>query len=261
MSRRPLRDELREVFDELSEPAHPALASRIRHEIQHRGAPAPRAPRLAVAVAVLVSLAVVAGLLLAGHQAATSRSTPASRATPAPRAATPAPAPSAPPTPSVAPAPGVSASPPAIASPPPGAVLPAFSCAAQSGGSGAAGMAAARAGQQAGYDRFVIQFDGPVPPYAVTPHASASFTADPSGSTVTVSGTAGLQVTVRGVANWQQLTGPADMVQPGTTVLREARRIGDFEGTVTWALGLSHAACFRAYTLTGPDRLVVDVQD
>lgn len=36
---------------------------------------------------------------------------------------------------------------------------------------------------------------------------------------------------------------------------------GDFEGTVTWGLGLSHGACFHAYTLSGPNRLVIDIQD
>jgi hypothetical protein len=33
MQRRPLRDELRDPFDSMSEPAHPALASRIHEEI------------------------------------------------------------------------------------------------------------------------------------------------------------------------------------------------------------------------------------
>jgi hypothetical protein len=55
-------------------------------------------------------------------------------------------------------------------------------------------------------------------------------------------------------------TGPSDLKPTGTATLREARDIGDFEGVVSWGLGLSKPACFRAFTLSGPSRLVVDVQ-
>lgn len=75
---------------------------------------------------------------------------------------------------------------------------------------------------------------------------------------MTLAGTAGLRVTVSGVANWTALGGPTDL-QTGGQILSEARQVGDFEGVVTWGLGLAHASCFRAFTLTGPNRLVVDV--
>jgi hypothetical protein len=251
MSNRPLRDELKDVFDSLSEPAHPAFAHRVRSAIEQRSAPpAPRVPRLAVALAALVAVAVVAGLLLAGQHALVPPPTPAHQAT-----ANPVPAPTATPVPGVGPA----ATPSPAASLPAG-ILPGFSCSAQSGGSGGSGLTGVRAGPQTGYDRFVIQFDGPVPPFQVTPQANASFVQDPKGTSVTLAGSAGLRVVIRGVANWTSLPGPAQVKPSGTSVLREARQVGDFEGVVSWGLGLSHASCFHAYTLTGPNRLVIDVQ-
>jgi hypothetical protein len=249
--KRGLRDELHDVFETLSEPAHPALASRVREAIEH-GRPASRTPRLAVAVAVLASVTVIAGLLLAGHRGALPAGTPAGRPTAAP-SATPLPGAVA------TPAPSAAATGPAPTPAVPGAAPSGFSCAAQSGGgAGAASLTGVRAGQQSGLDRFVIQFNGPVPHYQVTPQASAVFTTDPEGSRVTLAGTAGLRVTVSGVANWSALSGPTDL-RPGGPAMREARQVGDFEGVVTWGLGLAHQSCFRAYALKGPDRLVVDV--
>jgi hypothetical protein len=251
---RGLRDELRDLFETLSEPAHPSLASRVREAIERGPAPAPRTPRLAVAVAALTAVIVVAGLLLAGHRGALPSGTPAGPAAPV-SSATPPPTGVATPVPSVA----TTAQAPATGSP--GAALPGFSCAAQSGGvAGPAGITGIRAAPQNGFDRFVIQFDGPVPHYQVTPQPSVTFTTDPRGSSVTLAGTAGLRVTVSGVTNWSTLGGPTDL-RLGGSALRESRQVGAFEGVVTWGLGLAHAGCFRTYTLTGPDRLVIDIQD
>jgi len=116
-----------------------------------------------------------------------------------------------------------------------------------------------RAAAQTGVDRFVIQFSGPVPQYEVKPQASAMFTRDPSGFRVSLEGSAGLQVTVHGAQSYGSYSGSTDL-RPRLTVLREASEVGDFEGVLTWGLGLSHASCFRAYVLTGPSRLVIDVQ-
>jgi hypothetical protein len=198
-----------------------------------------------LAVAVLAAVTVIAGLLSSGHHSAIPIGTPAGPATVA-TSATPAPSAAA------------TARLPATGSP--GAALPGFSCAAQSGGgAGPAGPTGVRASPQSGFDRFVIQFDGPVPRFQVTPQPSATFTTDPSGSSLTLAGTAGLRVTVSGVANSVAPGGPTDL-RPGGSALRESRQVGAFEGVVTWGLGLARASCFRAHTLTGPDRLVIDVQ-
>lgn len=260
MSRRRLRDDLRDVFDTLSEPAHPALSARIRAELRSAPPAGMRAPRLAAAVAVLVAVLIVASLVFVSRHPVFGPSVPATQPSPAvstaPTAqpAVPAPAASAQPTPAPG-TPGPSAS--------PAAGLPPFSCAAQSGPgptSPPAGVTAVRASAQSGYDRFVIQVSGPVGQYSVQPQAGATFTRDPSGIRVTLAGSAGLLVTLQGASSAGSYTGPTDLKPSGTAVLKEAQQVGDFEGVVSWGLGLSHVACFRAFTLTGPSRLVVDVQ-
>ena len=83
-------------------------------------------------------------------------------------------------------------------------------------------MTTVRAAAQSSLDRFVIEFGGPVPQYEVKPQASARFVQDPSGLSVSLDGSAGLSVTVHNAQ--------------------------------------SHGSYFRAYVLTGPSRLVIDVQ-
>ena len=247
MSRRSLRDELRDVFDDLSEPAHPALSARIRHQLESTG-PAPRVPRLAVAMAWGAAALVIVSLVLVGRHAVTSQPHSASTPPPAPVA-------------SSAPSPPLSPGPTASPAPTPSG----FSCAAQTGGGPAnpvppVSVTAVRAAAQSGFERFVIELNGAVPRFDVKPQANATFVQDPSGQNVTLSGTAGLVVTLHGAQSHGTYSGATDLHPGGTSVIKEARQLGDFEGVVTWGLGLSHASCFHAYTLTGPSRLIVDVQ-
>jgi len=51
---------------------------------------------------------------------------------------------------------------------------------------------------------------------------------------------------------------PRRIVRPFTQ-LKEVRLAGDFEGVVTYGIGLAARGDFRVFTLTGPDRLVVDL--
>ncbi|HEY7926063.1 MAG TPA: hypothetical protein VIG86_01445 [Candidatus Dormibacteraeota bacterium] len=142
---------------------------------------------------------------------------------------------------------------------PPTISLPAFAC-ADSGG-GTAGVTAnvtdVRVGQQTGYDRFVLQFDGPVPTFTAKRQAKPTFTMSPSNQPITLSGTYGVLVTVHTAAE-TSYTGSTDMSTGAFPIVKEARLTQDFEGTVSWALGLDHAACMRSFTLTAPARLVVD---
>jgi hypothetical protein len=41
--------------------------------------------------------------------------------------------------------------------------------------------------------------------------------------------------------------------------LRQVKKAGDFEGVVTFGLGLRRKTGFRVFRLTGPTRIVVDV--
>lgn len=153
-------------------------------------------------------------------------------------------------------------SPPPVTPPtPPETNLPAFACADASGGqTGVANTTAARAGEFPGYDRFVLQFDSIVPTYSVTRQAKPVFTQGASGQSVTLSGTAGVLVTVHSATGATTFTGPTDILNPNFVILSEARQTQDFEGYVSWGLGLARPACMRVFTLSDPARLVVDLQ-
>jgi len=125
-------------------------------------------------------------------------------------------------------------------------------------------VAAVRTAGHEGYDRFVLQFRGGLPSYTVRKRLTPSFPTT-SGKPVVLSGITGLEVIVnpanahddRGRASF---SGPRSFHPSGTTVLLEVAQIEDFEGTVTWGLGLSRASCFRTFELDGPPRVIVDVK-
>lgn len=176
-------------------------------------------------------------------------------------------APSANASPSIADAPGGVASGPRISNPPitppspPSTNLPAFACSDASGGkTGVANTITARVGEQDSYDRFVLQFDPIVPTYTVKRQANAVFAQGASGQNVTLAGTAGALVTVHSAQGTTTFTGSTDIATPGYKVLKEARQVQDFEGYVSWGLGLSQPACMRVFVLDAPARLVVDFQ-
>ena len=151
--------------------------------------------------------------------------------------------------------------PPVTPPTPPGTNLPAFACSDASGGkTGVANAITARASEQDGYDRFVLQFDPIVPTYTVKQQAKPVFTLGGSGQSVTLSGTAGILVSVHSATGATTFTGSTDMVHSDYTILKEARQTEDFEGYVSWGLGLSRATCMRVFTLSDPARLVVDLQ-
>jgi hypothetical protein len=139
--------------------------------------------------------------------------------------------------------------------------LPAFACADASGGkTGVANTIAARLGEQPGYDRFVLQFDSIVPTFDVKRQASPVFSEGASGQTVTLLGTAGVLVTVHSATGATTFTGQTDVITNQFVVLKEARQTQDFEGYVSWGLGIVQAACMRVFVLDQPARLVVDFQ-
>jgi len=142
---------------------------------------------------------------------------------------------------------------------PPGTNLPAFACADTSGGTtGVTNAVAARVAEQSGYDRFVLQFDSTVPSYTVKRQGSPVFPFGASGQTITLSGTSGVLVSVQSATGANTFTGSTDMTHGEFAVLKEARQTQDFEGHLSWGLGLGKAACLRAFTLSDPARLVVD---
>jgi hypothetical protein len=161
----------------------------------------------------------------------------------------------------VASASGPRVSAPPVSPSPPGSALPEFACADASGGkTGVANAITARAAEQSGYDRFVLQFDSIIPTYSVKRQPRPVFPLGASGQTVTLSGTAGVLVTVHSATGATTFTGETDLIHPEFQVLKEARQTQDFEGYVSWGLGLSRPTCMRVFTLGNPARLVVDLQ-
>jgi hypothetical protein len=149
--------------------------------------------------------------------------------------------------------------PPAVSPAAPPGALPAFKCADASGGTaGSSNVTDVRATKQSGFDRFVLQFDAKVPTYTVKRQAKPVFTTGGSGQSVLLSGSVGALVQIHAATGAGTYSGPTDLAHPEFAVLVEARLTGDFEGYVSWGLGLSRNACMRAFTLSSPARLVVD---
>ncbi len=166
------------------------------------------------------------------------------------QSATPSTSPSPSPAPSPSPSPSIAPSP----TPPAGFVASDFS-----GGSVASSaVATVRVGQHDGYDRFVIEFSGGVPSYAVSRQPTTTFTRSPRGDEVTLAGTDGVLIVIRTVTNWTSYTGPTAF-HSGYPFLKEALQVENFEGYQQWALGIQGTPYLRVFTLTSPNRLVVDV--
>jgi hypothetical protein len=109
------------------------------------------------------------------------------------------------------------------------------------------------------FDRVVFRFSSRPPGYSVR-YVSA-VTADASGKPVMLEGSAFIRVAMSSVASAQVGAPPAPQgtITPRFPMLRQVKGAGDFEGTVSFGLGLAGESGFRAFTLSAPDRLVIDV--
>jgi hypothetical protein len=119
---------------------------------------------------------------------------------------------------------------------------------------------AVRTGAHAGYDRLVIEFqNGQTASIKLQPQTGTSFTRDGIGDSVKLAGNDGLLVSMFSTDAHTAYSGPTD-IKTGFTGLVEVRKVGDFEGYVHWGLGLTKPACYNAFILTNPTRLVIDIQ-
>jgi hypothetical protein len=138
-----------------------------------------------------------------------------------------------------------------------------FTCSNKSGGiANAPGtVAAIRVAHHDGYDRLVFDFGpsaaGAVPQYELTRQSSATFIRDASGQPVQLEGSVGIRTVLR---NSDIASGVASDLKPRLPEIREVANIGNFERVVSYGVGLKDAACFRVLELSGPTRLVIDVQ-
>jgi len=123
-------------------------------------------------------------------------------------------------------------------------------------------LVAVRAGHHAGFDRVVFEFRGGLP---ATRHVRYvdQLSQDGSGEPVSVAGDANLEVVFEG-ANAHDGRGNPTVsprrFSPGFTALKEVAQLGDFEATVSYGLGVDRERPFKVSTLSGPSRLVIDIQ-
>jgi hypothetical protein len=243
------RRELGHLFDEMAGTPSAALPDRVRSSLSN--VPEQRGPYWIAGVAAAVIAVVVIGVLFVAnplnHQS--NRIVPGAGSSPSPSAA-------------ASPSPSSSAQ-----ATPPDSGLPPFVCNSvttivepTTTPPPVAYVDIVRTGTHAGYDRITIEFRSSGPASIdISPQRSPTFTQGASGQLVTLVGSAGLLVTIHGSDEHTDYSGPLDY-KTGYPVLLEARQVQDFEGTVQWGLGLSKPACYRAFFLTNPARLVIDTQ-
>ncbi|HEY2508991.1 MAG TPA: hypothetical protein VGI58_20940 [Streptosporangiaceae bacterium] len=124
-------------------------------------------------------------------------------------------------------------------------------------------LTAIRTGQHAGFDRVVFEFSGGLPSYQAV-RALAVYT-DPKGDEVPLPGQARLRLEFRGASAWCAPAGHATYAVPAALApfygqLLVVGAAGDFEQVLSFGIGMAATATFRVSTLTGPDRVVVDVR-
>ena len=139
--------------------------------------------------------------------------------------------------------------------------LPPFTTAPKSsGGSGGqAEVFGVATGCHATFDRFVIRARIATPGYDV--RYVKRIIADGSGEPVPLRGTKRIRIIIRNARGHTQ--GGTNLLpavrMPLCPNLRQVKTAGDFEGVVTFGLGLRRKRGFRVFRLTGPTRIVIDV--
>ena len=130
------------------------------------------------------------------------------------------------------------------------------------------GVRASTANGQPGGSRVVFEFDTVVPGYRID-YVPRPVTEDGSGDEVTVAGAAVLEVRFENAAGARldgekvvrTYTGPDRVAATGGQgVVTEVVDAGDFEGLLTWVIGLrAKVPALSVSSLSGPHRLVIDL--
>ena len=114
-----------------------------------------------------------------------------------------------------------------------------------------------------GFDRVVFEFNTPATPGYHVSYIDKPVRQCASGQTVPVAGDAWLEVRMI-PAQAHTDAGQPTIAQTNRTVnltnLRQLVQTCDFEGHVTWVLGVGNPKRFRVVELTNPSRIVVDVK-
>jgi hypothetical protein len=245
MTREDFRREMGDTFDSISGSPDPALAERVRAALVD--APEQRGPVWIAAVAAAVIAVILVGVLLVGN--------PLNRRSPVPGGGVPSPTPCS--TTCSTPAPSPTPSPSAS----PFVCLTGQSTLTHQIAPPLALIDAVRTGTHLGYDRLTIEFkDATTGTITIVPQANTKFVKDASGQSVTLAGKYGLLIRISGADNHTAYTGLTDFKTPSYRGIREVRLVGDYEGYVNWAVGLTAGACYQATILTSPARLVIDIR-
>jgi len=149
------------------------------------------------------------------------------------------------------------ASPSAPASAPPSSPVATWPTTTRTAAPSHAGyLTAVSVGQHAAYDRVVFTFRAGIPGY--TAGYVTNVLSDPKGDVVALPGQAFLRIVFHPSSGYQSYPGPGT-ITPVFPTLLQVRAAGDFESYLSFGIGLSQRAGFRVFTLTQPDRVVVDV--
>jgi len=109
------------------------------------------------------------------------------------------------------------------------------------------------------FDRFVVRARLATPGYNA--RYVSKVVADGSGKTVQLLGTKRIRVVIRDAR--AHTSGGGSLIPSTLTPLcpnlRQAKLAGDFEGVVSFGLGLRRKTGFRVFRLSAPTRIVVDV--
>jgi len=118
-----------------------------------------------------------------------------------------------------------------------------------------------RMGEHNGHDRVVFEFSGGRP--AVTADRVPTVYADPKGTPVALAGQSNLRVVFRGASGvcgqplHRTWTGPS-VLTPYYPELLVVCAAGDFEGYLSFGIGLAARGSCHVSTLASPDRVVID---
>lgn len=136
------------------------------------------------------------------------------------------------------------------------------------GGDGIAYLTRVEAGRHDGFDRVVWEFDGPAPSYRAE-YVTGPVAEDGSGQAIEVDGAAALQlifslasgVDLGGTEPRTVYDGPDRLAgaDAGTVNVAEVVQTGDFEATLSWAVGVDDITPFTVQQLKRPTRIVVDI--
>lgn len=127
-------------------------------------------------------------------------------------------------------------------------------------------MTGVRAEHAGHFDRVTFEFQGTSPGYRVA-YIDKPVHEDGSGAEVAVAGDAVIEVHMDNASGYHfegdksgpTYTGPSRLSPAGTTQVQELVRSGDFEGVLSWVVGVRSKVGFRVSRLDAPPRLVIDI--